>query len=67
MYENMDDLFIKLSKSKFRSSFKLKDIDIEYIPKSNTAHSWNSSIPSFPMTHDTDFYNGYTSLHFHKQ
>lgn len=31
MYKNMDDLFLYLSKSKFRSSFKLKQKDIEYI------------------------------------
>jgi len=31
MYKNINDLFINLSKSKFRNSFKLKDKDIEYI------------------------------------
>lgn len=31
MYKNMDGLFLNLSKSKFRSSFKLKQKDIEYI------------------------------------
>lgn len=31
MYKNIDELFINLSKSKFRSSFKLKEKDIEYI------------------------------------
>lgn len=30
---NIDQLLIKLSKSKFRSSFKLKEKDIEYINK----------------------------------
>lgn len=33
MYKNIDELFLNLSKSKFRSSFKLKEKDIEYINK----------------------------------
>lgn len=33
MYPNIDDILSRLSKSKFRSSFHLKDKDIEYINK----------------------------------
>lgn len=33
MYKIIDELFLNLSKSKFRSSFKLKEKDIEYINK----------------------------------
>ncbi len=33
MYKNIDELFINLSKSNFRSKFKLKEKDIEYINK----------------------------------
>lgn len=33
MSETIENTLIRLSKSKFRSSFKLKDKDIEYIKK----------------------------------
>lgn len=33
MEDNIDVIFLRLSKSKFRSSFKLKPADIEYVNK----------------------------------
>lgn len=39
MYKIVDELFLNLSKSKFRSSFKLKEKDIEYINKNYNTES----------------------------